>query len=58
MATRWGKRVSATAFNDIHGWDGAGALTRYIDSFNTTDGQARRQLIGELYAEDAHYTDP
>jgi hypothetical protein len=31
---------------------------RYIASFNETDGERRRALLGELYTEDARYTDP
>lgn len=33
-------------------------IERYIDSWNQTDAQARRGLIGELWAEDASYIDP
>jgi hypothetical protein len=33
-------------------------IERYIASWNQTDPQARRSLIGELWAEDASYTDP
>jgi hypothetical protein len=31
---------------------------RYIASWNETEPQRRRELIGELWAEDASYTDP
>jgi hypothetical protein len=30
----------------------------YIASFNETDSERRRALIGQLYADDARYTDP
>jgi hypothetical protein len=33
-------------------------IERYIASWNQTDPQARRSLIGELWAEDASYIDP
>jgi hypothetical protein len=31
---------------------------RYIDAWNTTDEDARRQAVAELYSADAQYTDP
>lgn len=31
---------------------------RYIASWNETDPQRRRKLVGELWAEDASYIDP
>jgi hypothetical protein len=33
-------------------------VERYIDSWNQTDPQRRRQLVDELWAEDARYVDP
>jgi hypothetical protein len=33
-------------------------VDRYIDTWNETDPRRRRALIGEVYAEDAGYTDP
>ena len=33
-------------------------IEQYIASWNQTDPQARRSLIGELWAEDASYVDP
>jgi SnoaL-like domain len=33
-------------------------VERYIASWNETDPQARRKLIGELWAPDASYIDP
>ena len=33
-------------------------IERYIESWNQTDPQARRDVIGELWAADASYTDP
>jgi hypothetical protein len=33
-------------------------IERYIASWNQTDPQARRSLIGELWTEDASYIDP
>lgn len=31
---------------------------RYIASFNETDAERRRQLLGQLYTDNARYTDP
>ncbi len=31
---------------------------RYIDTWNETDGAARRAAVDRLYAEDARYVDP
>jgi hypothetical protein len=33
-------------------------IERYIASWNQTDPQRRRQLVDELWAEDASYVDP
>lgn len=33
-------------------------VARYIASFNETDGSRRRELLGQLYSDDARYTDP
>jgi SnoaL-like protein len=33
-------------------------IDRYIDVWNATDPQMRRELIAEVFAEDAAYTDP
>ncbi len=33
-------------------------VTRYIETFNETDGDRRRELLGTLYADDCTYTDP
>jgi hypothetical protein len=33
-------------------------VARYIASFNETDAARRRQLLGQLYTDDARYTDP
>jgi hypothetical protein len=33
-------------------------VARYIASFNETDTGRRRELLGELYTDDARYTDP
>ncbi len=33
-------------------------IERYIDVWNETDANRRRQLIGEVFADDAAYTDP
>jgi SnoaL-like domain len=33
-------------------------IERYIASWNQTDPGLRRRLVGELWAEDASYTDP
>jgi SnoaL-like protein len=33
-------------------------IQRYIDVWNETDANRRRQLIGEVFADEAAYTDP
>ena len=33
-------------------------VDRYLAAWNETDGQRRRALIGEIFAEDATYRDP
>lgn len=33
-------------------------IAKYIDSFNENDDKRRLRLIGELYTDDAQYTDP
>ncbi|HKO27880.1 MAG TPA: nuclear transport factor 2 family protein [Solirubrobacteraceae bacterium] len=33
-------------------------VTRYLETFNETDGDRRRALLGGLYAPDCTYTDP
>jgi hypothetical protein len=38
--------------------DIASVIERYIDVWNETDASRRRQLIAEVFAEDAQYTDP
>jgi len=38
--------------------DISSVIQRYIDVWNETDAVRRRQLIAEVFAEDAAYTDP
>ena len=38
--------------------DISSVIQRYIDVWNETDAIRRRQLIAEVFAEDAAYTDP
>jgi hypothetical protein len=38
--------------------DIANIVQRYIDSWNETDAERRRELIAEVFTQDASYTDP
>jgi hypothetical protein len=38
--------------------DVSSVINRYSDVWNTTDPRRRRELISEVFAEDAAYTDP
>src|SRR5689334_4952597 len=38
--------------------DATSIATRYIEVWNTTDADARRAKVAEVFADDAGYTDP